>query len=110
MEPHFLGGLKKLLDHPLVGEVRGKGLLAGVELVHDKSTGEAFDPANQVGTYCADRAEAHGVILRAIGDTISFCPPLVIDKQEIEELILRFRHALDDTLAMVQEQGWLSAR
>ncbi|MBT5646743.1 MAG: aspartate aminotransferase family protein, partial [Rhodospirillaceae bacterium] len=53
---------------------------------------------------------AHGVILRAIGDTISFCPPLVIDKQEIEELILRFRHALDDTLAMVQEQGWLSAR
>ncbi len=110
MEPHFLGGLKKLLDHPLVGEVRGKGLLAGVELVHDKSTGEAFDPAYQVGPYCADRAEAHGVILRAIGDTISFCPPLVIDKQEIEELILRFRHALDDTLAMVQEQGWLSAR
>jgi 4-aminobutyrate--pyruvate transaminase len=108
MEPHFLGGLNKFLDHPLVGEVRGKGLLAGVELVHSKTTGEAFDPKYQVGTYCADRAEAHGLILRAIGDTISFCPPLVIDKSEIEELLLRFRYALDDTLTMVQEQGWLS--
>ena len=109
MAPHFLGGLNKLLDHPLVGEVRGKGLLAGVELVHNKTTGEAFDPTYQVGTYCADSAEAHGLILRAIGDTISFCPPLIIDKSEIEELLLRFRYALDDTLTMVQEQGWLSA-
>ena len=80
------------------------------ELVHDKSTGEAFDPAYQVGPYCADRAEAHGVILRASGDTIAFGPPLGSDKQEIGELIVRFRHALDDTLAMVQEQGWRSAR
>jgi 4-aminobutyrate--pyruvate transaminase len=67
-----------------------------------------LDPKYQVGTYCADRAEAHGLILRAIGDTISFCPPLVIDKSEIEELLLRFRYALDDTLTMVQEQDWLS--
>ena len=78
MGPHFLGGLNKFLDHPLVGEVRGKGLLAGVELVHNETTGEAFDPKYQVGTYCADRAEAHGLILRAIGDTISFCPPSLL--------------------------------
>ena len=90
MRPNFFGGLNKFLNHPLVGEVRGKGLLAGVELVHNKTTSEAFDPKYQVGTYCADRAEAHGLILRAIGDTISFCPPLVIDKSEIEELLLRF--------------------
>jgi len=108
MEPHFLGGLHKLADHPLVGEVRGKGLLAGIELVHDKSTGEAFDPAFQVGSYCAERAEEHGLILRAIGDTISFCPPLIINQSEIEELILRFQLALDDTLAMVRQQSWFS--
>lgn len=108
MTPHFLGGLNRLLDHPLVGEVRGKGLLAGVELVRDKDTHEGFDPTFQVGPYCADRAESHGVILRAIGDTISFCPPLIIDKPEIEELIRRFRSALDDTLAMVQDRGWIS--
>lgn len=109
MTPHFLGGLNRLMDHPLVGEVRGKGLLAGVELVKDKATGAAFDATDQVGPYCVERAEAHGAILRAIGDTISFCPPLVIDKAEIDELILRFRTALDDTLAMVRERGWVPA-
>ena len=104
MEPHFLGGLKKLLDHPLVGEVRGRGLLAGIELVKNRETGEAFDTADRVGPYCAERAVAHGLILRAIGDTISFCPPLIIDKGEIEEMLARFRLALDDTLAMVGDQ------
>jgi len=104
MEPHFLGGLEKLLDHPLVGEVRGKGLLAGVELVKDRDTGEAFDAADGVGPFCAARAEHHGLILRAIGDTISFCPPLIIDRAEIGEMIARFRLALDDTLAKVREK------
>ena len=104
MEPHFLGGLEKLLDHPLVGEVRGKGLLTGVELVKDRDTGEAFDAADGVGPFCAARAEHHGLILRAIGDTISFCPPLIIDRAEIGEMIARFRLALDDTLAKVREK------
>ena len=106
MEPHFLGGLNKLLDHPLVGEVRGKGLVAGVELVDNKTTGEAFDPVHNVGPFCVECAEAHGLIVRAIGDTISFCPPLVINESEIEELILRFQLALDDTLNMVQNKLW----
>jgi 4-aminobutyrate--pyruvate transaminase len=106
MEPHFLGGLNKLLDHPLVGEVRGKGLVAGVELVNNKTTGEAFDPVHNVGPFCVECAEAHGLIVRAIGDTISFCPPLVINESEIEELILRFQLALDDTLTMVQNKLW----
>ena len=105
MEPHFMGGLGELLDHPLVGEVRGMGLVAGVELVKDKSTGEAFDPGDGVGPFCSQRAENHGLIIRAIGDTMSFCPPLIISKDEIEEMIMRFRLALDDTLAMIQEKG-----
>ncbi len=104
MEPHFMGGLGELLDHPLVGEVRGMGLVAGVELVKDKSTGEAFDPGDAVGPFCNQRAEDHGLIIRAIGDTMSFCPPLIISKDEIKEMIMRFRLALDDTLAMVQER------
>jgi len=108
MEPHFMGGLNQLLDHPLVGEVRGKGLLAGVELVQDKTTGEAFDPSWCVGPSCVEFAEAHGLIVRAIGDTISFCPPLVIDRSEIDELVSRFKHALDDTYTIVKERGWLA--
>jgi 4-aminobutyrate--pyruvate transaminase len=108
MEPHFLGGLNKLLGHPLVGEVRGKGLVAGVELVNNKTTGAPFEPKYQVGPFCVECAENHGLIVRAIGDTISFCPPLVINKSEIEELILRFHNALDDTLNMVQEKDLFS--
>ena len=105
MTPHFQGGLRELLDHPLVGEVRGEGLLAGVELVRDKQTHEAFDPKRAIGPFCNQRAEEHGLIVRAIGDTISFCPPLIITQGEIEEMIARFRLALDDTWAHVQGEG-----
>ncbi|MEK9901671.1 MAG: aminotransferase class III-fold pyridoxal phosphate-dependent enzyme, partial [Rhodospirillaceae bacterium] len=97
-------------DHPLVGEVRGKGLVAGVELVRDKDTGEAFDPTLAVGPYCNQRAEDHGLIVRAIGDTISFCPPLIINRAEIEEMIARFRRALDDTLEMLRSEGQIAAK
>ena len=100
MEPFFLNGLRELTSHPLVGEVRGKGLLAGVELVANKRTKEAFHPKLGVGKYCAERAEFHGLIIRAIGDTISFCPPLIIEKDEIALMISRFKKALDDTLVM----------
>lgn len=103
IEPHFLGGLRDLLDHPLVGEVRGKGLLAGVELVSDKTSHEPFEPKLGIGQFCNTRAEAHGLILRAIGDTISFCPPLIIKREEIDEMIDRFRRALDDTLIFARE-------
>ena len=102
LEPFFLGSLKALLSHPLVGEVRGRGLLAGVELVADKDSKKAFDANQQVGKYCVERAEFHGLILRAIGDTISFCPPLIITESEVVLLMARFKQALDDTLEMVQ--------
>lgn len=105
MTPHFQGGLRALLDHPLVGEVRGEGLVAGVELVRDKATHAPFDAALGIGPFCNQRAEEHGLIVRAIGDTISFCPPLIIARDEIEEMIARFRLALDDTLEHVRGEG-----
>lgn len=109
MTPHFQGGLRELLDHPLVGEVRGEGLVAGVELVRDKATHAPFEASLGIGPFCNQRAEEHGLIVRAIGDTISFCPPLIIRQDEIEEMIARFRLALDDTWAMVQGEGLVAA-
>lgn len=109
MTPVFQGGLRELLDHPLVGEVRGEGLLAGVELVHDKATHAPFDAALAIGPFCNRRAEEHGLMVRAIGDTISFCPPLIIQQDEIEEMIARFRLALDDTWEMVRGEGLAAA-
>jgi 4-aminobutyrate--pyruvate transaminase len=78
-----LNGLKQLQDHPLVKEVRGIGLLAGVELLP------------KYGRECARIAESEGLIVRAIGDTIAFCPPLIISEAEVHELLLRFHKTLD---------------
>ncbi|MCC7346872.1 MAG: aminotransferase class III-fold pyridoxal phosphate-dependent enzyme [Variibacter sp.] len=97
LEPKFLGGLRALSDHPLVGDVRGRGLLAGVELVADKATHAPFDKALGVGPLCAQLCEERGLILRAIGDTLALCPPLVISEAEIETLLARLRAALDAT-------------
>ena len=85
--------------------MRGVGLVAGVELVQDKATHGAFDPKLAVGPFCNGRAEEHGLIVRAIGDTISFCPPLIINETEIDELLARFGRALDDTAAMLDDHG-----
>jgi 4-aminobutyrate---pyruvate transaminase len=97
LETPFLGGLNRLLEHPLVGEVRGKGLLAGVELMNNAESRQRFEPELKVGPLCARIAEQHGLIVRAIGDTIAFCPPLIISEAEIEELLARFKRALDET-------------
>jgi 4-aminobutyrate--pyruvate transaminase len=90
-------GLRKFSNHPLVGEVRGVGLIAGVELVRDKKSKAAFDPVERVGAYAATRCQEHGLITRAIGDTLAFCPPLIIDRTQIREMISRFHRALEDT-------------
>ena len=97
LEAAFLGGLNRLLEHPLVGEVRGRGLLAGVELMHNTEWRTPFDPKLKAGPLCARIAEEHGLIVRAIGDTIAFCPPLIISEDEIAEMLVRFRKALDQT-------------
>ncbi|MEY2620644.1 MAG: hypothetical protein RIT26_464 [Pseudomonadota bacterium] len=83
VSPAFLSGLHALASHPQVKEVRGIGLLAGVELLPGQ------------GRECARLAEEEGLIVRAIGDTIAFCPPLVISDAEVQELLRRFARSLD---------------
>ncbi|MDA4631520.1 aminotransferase class III-fold pyridoxal phosphate-dependent enzyme, partial [Escherichia coli] len=78
LTPTFEARLKKVIDHPLVGEVRNSGLMGAVELVADKATKRSFDPAHGVGAQLARFLEGHGAVLRAIGDSIAFCPPMII--------------------------------
>lgn len=103
--PRLQDGLRRLADHPLVGEVRGVGLIAAVELVKDKATKEPFDPADAVGLYLAKQAQKHGLIIRALGDIIAFSPPLIMTGEEIDEMLARFGKALDDTEAWVHKEG-----
>ena len=104
LETPFLDGLRELKSHALVGDVRGKGLLAGVELVWNKGTREPFPRERKIGAICAAIAEKNGLILRAIGDTLALCPPLVISEAEIGELLKRLRLAAADPSA----RAWLA--
>lgn len=104
MAPCFQAGLRALADHPLVGDVRGIGLIAGIELVRDKTLKTPFDPPGSMGTRVSNRALEHGLILRAMGDTLALCPPLIIDSDGVDEVLRRLALALDDVLP-VPEPG-----
>jgi 4-aminobutyrate--pyruvate transaminase len=106
--PRLQEGLQRFAGHPLVGEVRGVGLLAGVELVKDKLTKAAFDPKAGVGASFAARAQEHGLIVRAMIDTVALCPPLIIGAEEIDEMLRRFGKALADTEAALGRAGLAS--
>lgn len=93
----FQERLRSFADHPLVGEARGVGLMGALELVKDKDTKEPFEPDLRVNGYCVERAEAHGLIVRPLGDCVAFCPPLIITEAQIDEMFKRFAMALDET-------------
>jgi 4-aminobutyrate--pyruvate transaminase len=100
--PVLQQGLQQFADHPLVGEVRGVGLMGAVELVADKTTKAPFAPELRVGPQLSKAAERHGLIVRAMGDALGFSPPLIITEAEIAETLSRFAAALDDTLKVVR--------
>jgi len=102
LSPRLLDGLHRFADHPLVGEVRGIGLMSAVELVADKETKASFAPAAGIGAHLVDRALAYGAIIRAVGDTIILAPPLIIAEAEIDTLLDIFRRALDDAAIHAQ--------
>lgn len=109
ISPLFARRLEAVADHPLVGEVRYSGLVGGVELVADRKTKRSFDGKKGVGAALARFAEGHGAIVRAIGDTIAFCPPMIISEAELNELFDRFEKALADTEAWVHKEGLRAA-
>jgi 4-aminobutyrate--pyruvate transaminase len=92
-------------DHPLVGEVRGIGLVGAIELVADKATHRNFDPKLKIGARLIKAGEEAGVILRGLSnDTIAFSPPLIMTEAEIDEMVARTGRALDAvTVAMRRE-------
>lgn len=87
-------------DHPMVGNVRGRGLIAGIEIVADKATRTNFAPELKTGAQVVTLCEARGVIVRACpNDTIALSPPLIISKEEILEVVGAIEAALDQLAA-----------
>ncbi|MGR7920787.1 aspartate aminotransferase family protein [Zobellella denitrificans] len=95
--PYLQRAWAGLGDHPLVGETRGLGLVAALELVADKTDNRRFDSAVGAGLICREHCFEQGLVMRAVGDTMIISPPLVISHAEVDELITKARRALDLT-------------
>jgi len=106
--PSLQDGLRRFADHPLVGEVRGTGLIGAVELVADRAARTPFEPLGRVGSFLTQKAQAHGLIVRNMLDTIGFSPPLIITEAQVEEMLRRFGAALDETATWVADEGLAS--
>ncbi|MGK7295758.1 MAG: aminotransferase [Candidatus Wenzhouxiangella sp. M2_3B_020] len=92
--------LAPLADHPLVGNYRGIGLIAGLELVKDPENKVRFDPADKIAFKATAACMEEGLVVRALpGDTLAICPPLIIDEAGIDELVDKLARGLDRTQA-----------
>ena len=109
ISPHFQQCLQTFADHPLVGDARGVGMIGACELVADKASKAPFEPLGKVGTYCLERCHANGLIVRAIGDTMAFCPPLIVTDDEVGEIFDRFGKALDETLVWAKQEQLIAS-
>lgn len=103
--PHFQERLRQLGSHPLVGEARGMGLIGAIELVADKPSKKPFEAAVAAGPLAAEMAQDNGLIIRAAGDTVALCPPLIIEDEQIDQLFDRLATSLDQTHAELRRRG-----
>jgi adenosylmethionine-8-amino-7-oxononanoate aminotransferase len=102
-------GLATLADHPLVGDIRIAGMLAGIELVADKAAKTRFDGTLAISDRLSSAAYARGMIFRAFADgTIGLAPALSCDEDDMAVLLRRLRLTLDDVLAQAEVRGVLT--
>lgn len=111
VSPHFYQRAQDMSKHEIVGEVRadGNGLIAGFELVADREAKRSFNPVGKVALYAQNAAAKHGLLTRAIGDTLAICPPMVITTDEIDEIFSCLDAALRDTEDWVTKEQLRSA-
>ena len=95
--PHFQTRLREFEDHPIVGQVRGRGMFAAIELVSNKTTRERLASDSAGALYCRNSANANGLMVRQTGDAMIMAPPLICNTGEIDILIDKLGVALDET-------------
>ncbi|WP_050425084.1 aspartate aminotransferase family protein [Bradyrhizobium tropiciagri] len=105
LEVPFQNGLKQLSELPFVGDVRGLGLLGALEFVADKASKRPFAEQGRVGALAMQIAHDEGLILRAIGDTLALCPPLIVTEDQVREIIERVRHIVTLTVDRIRTMG-----
>lgn len=103
LAPFFQERIRKLADHPMVGEVRGVGMLAGVELVKDKASRVRWDDDSTAGYLTRDACMRNGVVSRAIGDTMVLAPPLVTEPEDLDRMVSRLTKSIDESYAELSD-------
>ncbi|SIQ22709.1 aspartate aminotransferase family protein [Pseudacidovorax sp. RU35E] len=95
LAPRFAQGLATQAERRIVGNMRAVGLIGALELMLDGAARTPFDPALKAGYQVAQYALEEGLIVRAMGDTVALCPPLIITPAEMDEMFARLGRALD---------------
>jgi putrescine---pyruvate transaminase len=108
--PYLAEVFTELGAHPLVGEVQTCGLMGALQLVRDKHGrgGTPFPSEHGVGMICRTHCFANGLVMRAVGDRMVVAPPLIITRDQIDEMTALIKRCLDLTLADVDNKGWRS--
>ncbi|NIE68530.1 aspartate aminotransferase family protein [Burkholderia sp. Ax-1719] len=96
--PYFQQQLRETFaNHPIIGDISGAGLVAGLQLAEDPKTRKRFANGGDVGTICRDFCFNGNLIMRATGDRMLLSPPLVITRGEIDEIVSKAKKAIDAT-------------
>lgn len=103
--PYFQSQLKTLTDLPIVGDVRGVGLMACVEFVKDKITKERFDEALDIGKWISNQADSRGLIVRPIVNLNVMSPPLIINREQVDFIVDTLRHSILACMDDLRQQG-----
>jgi len=90
--------------HPMVGEVRGVGLIGAIELTADKRTRKFFANRGRVGVICRDYCIENGLIMRAVRDSLVFAPPLIITPEEVDLMVSLAVKSIEQTYARVKDE------
>lgn len=110
LAPHLAQKWGSLADHPLVGEAKSLGMMAGLAMTPDKGARAKFAAdAGTVGLICREFCFAGGLVMRHVGDRMIISPPLVITPEEIDTLVERAWIALDRTHAEIKARGLMQA-
>ena len=100
--PYFAAAIKRLDGHELVGETRTKGLLGAVEIVCEKGTNKRFNgKEGTAGPIVRDACINNGLMVRGIGDKIVMCPPMIIEKPQIDFMIATIEKSLNESLPVL---------
>ena len=107
VSPTFIQRLNKCDKFDLVGNTRGVGLIGALELVSKKKTNKGFEKKGIAGKIFDEYAKKNGLIIRAIGDVIAFCPPLIINESQINDMFDLVENTIKKTTDALSKQGLL---